>query len=213
MADKPFATDNVIAVNFADDDNAYEALTLLKELDSQSQIQMKGAGIVIRQDDGSLVVKDEVVDNRYEGTATGGIIGLLIGVLGGPLGILIGGVTGLLIGSLFDVEDEDHGESVLSELAGAARVDHPLLLAEVDEPSPEVVDSAMERLGGSVLRRPVADVEAEIAAAEEAQKEAKKKAREVLRKERRERAKAEVHAMIERLKAKLGHPAHAGHSA
>ena len=51
------------------------------------------------------------------------------------------------------------------------------MLAELTEQSPEVVDTAMTRLGGRVLRRPIADVEAEIAAADKAQREAKKEAR------------------------------------
>ena len=209
MADQPFVTSNVVVVSFEDDDNAYEALTELKELDSQGQIDMKGAGVVVRHEDGRLTVKDEVSDHPVAGTATGGIIGLLIGVLAGPLGLLVGGVTGLLVGSLFDLEDEDLSESVLSDIARAARVGHATLLAEVDEPSPEVLDTAMGRLSGSVLRRPVVDVEAEIAAAEEAQKAAKREARKVLREKRRERAKSEVQEIVERLKAKLHHDAHA----
>jgi uncharacterized membrane protein len=209
MSDQPFDTSNLLVVSFEDDDNAYEALTELKELDSQGQIEVKSAGVVVRQEDGHLVVKDEVGDDPLAGTATGGIVGLLIGVLGGPLGILIGGVTGLLIGSLFDLDDEDEDESVLSDIARAARVGRPTLLAEVDEPSPEVLDTAMAALSGAVLRRPVVDVEAEIAAAEEAQKAAKREARKVLREQRRQKARSEVHEMIERLKAKLHHGAHA----
>jgi uncharacterized membrane protein len=209
MSDQPFDTSNVLVVSFDVDDNAYEALTELKELDSQDQIEVKAAGVVVRQEDGHLLVKDEIGDNPLAGTATGGIVGLLIGVLGGPLGILIGGVTGLLIGSLFDLDDEDEDESVLSDIARATRVGRPTLLAEVDEPSPEVLDAAMARLSGAVLRRPVVDVEAEIAAAEEAQKAAKRQARKVLREQRRDKARSDVHEMIEKLKAKLHHGAHA----
>jgi hypothetical protein len=46
----------------------------------------------------------------------------------------------------------------------------------VTEPSPDAVDTAMERLDGTVLRRSTDDVEAEIAAAEKAQREAKREA-------------------------------------
>jgi hypothetical protein len=35
MADKPAASNNVIVVSFREDDKAYEALTELKDLDSQ----------------------------------------------------------------------------------------------------------------------------------------------------------------------------------
>jgi hypothetical protein len=61
------------------------------------------------------------------------------------------------------------------------------------------------------VRRSVADVEAEIAVAEEAQREAKSKARAELRKARRDKRHADAHAKVEELKAKL-HPGQ-GHTA
>jgi uncharacterized membrane protein len=178
--------DNVLAITFADDQNAFAGLTALKELDDQGQVGLTGAAVVIRNLDGSIEIKDEVGDVGYAGTATGGIIGLLVGILGGPLGILIGGATGVLIGSLFDLDDIDDSESVLSEMSHSVLVDRNSVLAEVSEQSSEVVDSAMERLGGLVVRRDVYDVEAEIAAAEEAQRAAKKEARRLLHEKRRE---------------------------
>jgi uncharacterized membrane protein len=200
---------NVLVVNFDQDANAYEALSDLKELDDQGQVDLRAAAVIVRNDDGRVVIKDDASGDTLAGTATGGIIGLLIGILGGPLGILIGGATGLLIGSLFDTDDEDDTESVLSEMSRAVRVEHTALMAEVDEQSSEVVDSAMARLSGTVLRRPLADVEREIAAAEEAQKAAKRQARKKLAKARRDEHKAEIHAKIEELKAKLRPHKHA----
>jgi uncharacterized membrane protein len=195
--------ESVLAVNFAQDPNAYEALTTLKTLDDQGQVSLKGAAVVLRDESGKIDIKDEVGDTGYEGTATGGIIGLIIGILGGPFGVLLGGATGLLIGSLFDLDDADETESVLGELSRSVRVGHDALVAEVEEQSPEVIDSAMERLGGTVVRRSLDDVEAEIAAAEEAQREAKREARQALRKARREKDRDEIHAKVENLKGKL----------
>jgi uncharacterized membrane protein len=206
--------DNVLAITFADDQNAFAGLTALKELDDQGQLGLTGAAVVIRNLDGSIEIKDEVGDVGYAGTATGGIVGLLIGILGGPLGVLIGGATGVLIGSLFVLDDIDDSESVLSEMSHSVLIDRNSVLAEVSEQSPEVVDSAMERLGGSVVRRDVYDVEAEIAAAEEAQRAAKKEARRLLHEKRREARREKVQAKIAELKAKLhlGHPSEASNS-
>jgi uncharacterized membrane protein len=206
--------DNVLAITFADDQNAFAGLTALKELDDQGQLGLTGAAVVMRNADGSIDIKDEVGDVGYAGTATGGIIGLLVGILGGPLGVLIGGATGVLIGSLFDLDDIDDSESVLSEMSHSVLVDRNSVLAEVSEQSPEVVDSAIERLGGVVVRRDVYDVEAEIAAAEEAQRAAKKEARKLLHEKRREERREKVQAKIAELKAKLhlGHPSEASKS-
>ena len=139
---------NVIAVTFENDSNAYEALTTLKELESQGQIGIRGAAVVSRDETGSVLDKDEVGGDSHVGTATGGIVGLLIGILGGPFGVLIGGATGLLIGSLFDSSDADDTESVLAQISKSIRVGHNALLAEVSEQSPEVIDTAMTPLGG-----------------------------------------------------------------
>src|SRR6185295_8396186 len=117
-----------------------------KELDGQGQLSLEGAAVVVRNDDGRIDIKDEVGDTGYEGTATGGIVGLIIGVLGGPFGVLLGGATGVLIGSLFDLDDLDTTESLLGEMSRSVRVGHDAVLAEVTEQSPEVVDAAMVRL-------------------------------------------------------------------
>jgi uncharacterized membrane protein len=206
--------ENVLAVNFAQDTVAYEALTTLKELDDQGQIGLRGAAVVMRNEDGSITIKDEVGDLGYEGTATGGIVGLIIGILGGPIGVLIGGATGVLIGSLFDLDDLDEADSVLSEMSVAVRIGHPSLLAEVVEQSPEVVDAAIEALGGIVIRENLDDVEAEIAVAEDAQRAATNEARRRLHEQRREQRKEKVQQKIAELKSKLhiGQPAGAAKS-
>lgn len=197
------STYNVIAVSFDPDNNAYEALTKLKELDGQGRLGVEAAVVVVRDDNGQIVVKDRVGSFEYAGAAGGGTLGLLLGIIGGPLGVLIGGTYGLLVGSLFDLDEVDRTESVLSEISASVRPGHPALLAEVSEQSTEVVDTAMAQVGGTVLRRPVADVEAEIAAAEKAQREAKREATKELVRGRREHTKEQVHAKVEELKAKL----------
>ena len=197
------STYNVIAVSFDPDNNAYEALTKLKELDGQGRLGVEAAVVVVRDDSGQIVVKDRVGSFEYAGAAGGGTLGLLLGIIGGPLGVLIGGTYGLLVGSLLDLDEVDRTESVLSEISASVRPGHSALLAEVTEQSTEVVDTAMARVAGTVLRRPVADVEAEIAAAEKAQREAKREATKELVRGRREHTKEQVHAKVEELKAKL----------
>jgi uncharacterized membrane protein len=196
---------NVISVSFDPDSNAYAALTALKELDSQDRLNVEAAAVVVRGDDGQIEVKDRVGSDDFAGTASGGLLGLLIGILGGPLGVLIGGTYGLMVGSLVDLDEAEETDSVLSQISASVRPGHTALLAQVTEQSPEVVDTAMAGLGGSVVRRPVYDVEAEIAAAEKAQRDAKREAARELRRGRRERSKQQVQATVEQMKAKLPH--------
>jgi uncharacterized membrane protein len=203
MLDDALTHENVIAVSFSEDANAYEALSRLKELDTKGDVGVRGAAVVVRDGDGKVATKDQIGDESVEGSVGGGLVGLLIGVLGGPLGVLVGGATGVLVGSLFDEDDADQTESALADISKSIRVGSTGLLADVSEESPVAIDAVMANLGGTVLRRSAGDVQAEVAAAEEAQREAKKQARKELRDARQKKQKAEIDAKIADLKAKL----------
>jgi hypothetical protein len=88
--------------------------------------------------------------------------------------------------------DAETTESVLREISNQVHATRTAVLAQVTEQGPEVIDAAMERLGGEVTRRPVVEVEQEIAAAQEAQRKAESDAR-----------KENAHAKVEELKSKL----------
>ena len=216
MSTDPFSPDNVLVITFGDDPkndtNAFQALTDLKQLDSQDQIKIAGAAVVTRDADGRVEMKSDVGNDPYEGTASGGVIGLLLGIIGGPLGVLLGGTTGALVGSLFDIDDADTTESVLGEMSKQVRPSRTAVLAQVTEQSPEVIDAAMARLDGEVMRRRAVDVEEEIAAAQEAQRKAKREASEELRKAHVEKTKGDAHAKVEEMKSKL-HRSKAGATA
>jgi uncharacterized membrane protein len=194
---------SVIAVTFEDDGNAYNALTLLKQLDSQHRVGVQEAVVAVRGEDGQVVEKDRIESMFLPSTVGVGLVGLLIGIIGGPFGMLIGGTAGLFAGSLFDIHDIDETESALGAISNSVKVGHPALLAVVTEQSPEVVDAAMSEVGGTVLRRSVFDVEAEIAAAEDAERKAKWEARKELVRSRHEHNRAAIGAKLEELKAKV----------
>ena len=101
---------------------------------------------------------------------------------------------------------------MLGEISDEVHTTRTAVLAQVTEQSPEVIDAAMARLGGDVMRRPVFEVEQEIAATQEAQREADREAREQRRKARLEKSKVGAHAKAEELKSKL-HRAEAGAAA
>jgi uncharacterized membrane protein len=196
---------NVIAVAFDEDVNAYAALSKLKELDSQDRIEMHEALVARRGADGTIAVKDRVDADELVGTAGGGLTGLLVGILGGPLGVLIGGSTGLLVGSLFDLDRADEIDTALGQLSKSVEAGRTAVLAVVTEPSPEVIDAAMADFDGTVLRRSVDEVEAEVAAIEKAERKAALEAERELIRSRRDEDRQAAHAKVQTLKAKLGH--------
>ena len=140
MSPDYLSPDNVLVITFGEDPendtNAYQALTDLKQLDSQGQIKIAGAAVVARDPDGRVDIKSEVANDPYVGTASGGIIGLLLGIIGGPLGMLLGGTYGVLAGSLFDLDDAATTESVLGEISQQIQPTRTALLAQVTSRAP-----------------------------------------------------------------------------
>ena len=120
---------------------------------------------------------------------------------------LLGGAAGLYAGALYDIHDAGETESALAGISSSVRVGRTALLAVVTEQSPDVVDTSMSGLGGTVLRRSVADVDAEVAAPEKAQRKANFEARKELIRGRQQHDKAAVSAKIAELKDKLPHSA------
>jgi uncharacterized membrane protein len=200
--------ETVVAITFGRPKEAYEALTKLKELDQQGQLGLYEGGVVERDVTGRLVVEDQVDGSNDDvgiATASGGLIGLLIGVLAGPVGMLLGGSIGLMSGSIVDLTAYDDDDSVLSAFSRHVGPGETAVLAQLDEQSYEVVDSAMARLSGSVLRRLADEVRAELAAAEDARKKAEHEARKKLRQERHKQREDDIDAKLDSLRAKFHH--------
>jgi uncharacterized membrane protein len=175
MADEPPTPETLVAVTFAEHDNAVHALARLRELESAGEVGIEGLALVTRNHDGQLVA-NHLTDDARTGRAGGGLIGLLVGILGGPVGILLGGSAGVLAGALVDGRDADEADSVMSDLSKSIQVGETAVVAEFVEDRPESIEAAMTSLGGNVLRRPVDEVKAEVAVADKAQRAAEKEA-------------------------------------
>lgn len=195
---------NVIAVSFAEPSKAYQALSDLKNAGAEGRVEVRGAAIVERDENGRLRVPES--GDAVLGGATwgGGLVGLLIGVLGGPIGMLFGWVGGLLVGGAFDLRRADRGDSVLGEISRHVANGTTAVIAEVDEYAVEVVDNLMSALGGTVYRRSAGSILAELEAAEEAYEQAQKEANQVLREQQKAERKENMESRKAALKDKLG---------
>jgi uncharacterized membrane protein len=198
--------ETIIAVSFDSTNGAYDAVTKLKELDQQGQVTLYEGRVVERDATGQLVVKDSVLGADGEqgiATVSGGLLGMLIGVIAGPVGMLLGGSIGLMTGAVVEMDVDDRDDSVLSAFARHVQPGTTAVLAHLGEQSDEIVDNAMTGMGGSILRRPAVDVETELAAAQEARDVAEHEARERLRKESRDQKKEQIDSKLDALRGKV----------
>lgn len=194
--------DNVVLVGFTEQSKAYQALSSLRQAGDTGQLDVRAAALLERGPDG--VVRVPEGDDAAPGApgaaiAAGSLIGMLIGVLGGPLGMLLGTSTGMLTGSVAAAAHAGDQDIALAAISGQIEPGHTVLLAEVGEVAPEVVDNAMSALGGTVTRRSAADVYDEIQSAKAAQDAADAEARRVLR----EQGRAEHKDKWEQFKNKI----------
>jgi hypothetical protein len=173
--------DNVVVVGFGDQSKAYQALSQLRQGGRGRAGRgpfgcVAGAGIRRRcaHVEGGDAASGIAV-------ASGGLLGVLIGVLGGPLGVLLGGYAGG-VGAAARTEIEAWRSTPSPSRSSPPT---PCSSRRSGEVATEVVDNAMKTLDGTVIRRSAAEVSDEIQPAEAAQEAADAEARRVLREQRR----------------------------
>ena len=195
--------ETLILVTFEDPSHAYEGLANLKQLDAAGQVALRESAVLQRSDTGLLSIRDESDADLGAGTLGGGLIGILVGILGGPVGVLFGGAIGVLAGSLYDLDTSEDTDSVLEQIARNIPNGATALVAAGPFSPTAAIDGRMQALEGSVSRYRRDDVEAELAAADRAAREARRTARKELRHHRLEAVREAVHAKLDELRGRL----------
>jgi uncharacterized membrane protein len=199
------AQENIVVVRFDEEAQARKALAVLKQCDSDERINLKSAAIVQRTPAGVLHTIDDYDNLGPVGMGSGGLIGMLIGILGGPVGVLLGWGAGAALGGAFDVDRAISSDEALTVLSAAIPLAATAVLAEVEEYAVEVIDGEMKKLDGVVTRQSVDAVMSEVGAAEDAADAAAREARRTVREQR----KAELHEHADETKAKVKEKLHA----
>jgi uncharacterized membrane protein len=195
--------DSVVVVGFSENEKAYVGFSELKSLSDQQQLTARSAALVERDQNGKLQIKDSFDDETGVPTAGGGLVGMLLGVIAGPYGMLLGLTGGALAGGKYELDRGDQQDEVLTKINAAINPGHTVLVAQISEPSIEVLDKAMGDLGGTVIRRSEADVLTELEAAEDAAKAAQAAARKAVRDKKMAEVKEKREDRIAALKAKF----------
>lgn len=197
-------TDHVIAhITFPESSKAYEALSDLKRAGLQGRIVIDAAVILEREPDGALHIAESQDSRLGQASLAGSVIGALVGVLGGPFGILLGWGGGLLGGTMLEARRVNRTESLLGRMSELLLPGETAIVAEVHELAPEVLDGVMTPLGGQVNRFDAEQVVSDLEAAEAAAESARREADRVLRQQRRDEVKQDLAERVEALRKRF----------
>ena len=102
--------ESVVSVVFNVESEAYQALSELKRDTANANYTISQA-VIVKRENGQLNTMDGFINGKdaNDDTVTGSLIGGLVGILGGPIGILLGGSVGMLIGGAVDAVEEISG--------------------------------------------------------------------------------------------------------
>jgi len=91
----------LIAVKFDEPLMAQELLLAFARLAKRNDIDIEDAAMVAKEADGKIRLRQTRDVMPGQGAASGGWVGALVGIIGGPLGVLAGGALGAAAGGLF----------------------------------------------------------------------------------------------------------------
>ena len=193
--------ENVVLAKYKVESEAYQALSELKRDTANANYTISQA-MIVKRENGKLNVMDGFVNGITTGDDTwmGGMLGGLIGILGGPIGVLLGGSVGMLVGGAVDA-GEMVGDTSLLEKAGDSIADGEtaiILLAQ--EEYETALTAKLNDFDVSITRLDAAEVAAEVEHAKEVERQMAKETREKLRTERTEAFKETVAQKSEELK-------------
>lgn len=144
----------VALVTFEDQAKTYEALSQVKQISKSNTLELKQAAIIQKNDDGSdFTIKDSLDYESGDRIATGGIIGMIVGILGGPLGVLCGWIVGDLAGIGTNYVKNKKTMTIFDFISSRLAKNEVALLLYIDETDNDLLNTMLvEKLDGTIER-------------------------------------------------------------
>ena len=154
----------IALITYKNNSDAYEALSKLKTLSNGTTLEIKQAAIVEKSmDQNNFSIKDGLDFESGNRIATGGLIGAIVGILGGPLGVLCGWVVGDIAGMGTNYVKTKRNNTIFDKVSQRLEPGEQGLLVYMDETNEELVDIMLvDNLGGEIHRYSYQEVKEDI---------------------------------------------------
>ena len=184
---------NVVVAVFNIESEGFQAFTELKQ-SLAGDTYFVNAAALVKKENGVCIALDmfDTGASTKNDTMAGGLIVMLMGVLGGPIGMLFGAAAGSYIGMSLDAADTVYGASMVEQIADKLDDGMVAIIAFTGEETADALDEKLSKFD-TVIARFDADVVAEeVDEAIEMQYEMARQARMRLRKEKKEKAREDL---------------------
>ena len=198
--------ENLVLVNYKVESEAYQALSELKRDTANANYTISQA-VIVKRENGQLNTMDGFINGKdaNDDTVTGSLIGGLVGILGGPIGILLGGSVGMLIGGAVDASGLVKDESLLEKAGDSIAEGETAIILLAQEEYETALTAKLNDFDVTITRFDAAEVAAEVEHAREVECQMAKETREKLREEKTEAFKETVAKKSEELKNWFSH--------
>lgn len=194
--------ENVIISYFKVESEAYQALSDLKKASvfreeltiSQVALLKKTNDRIVNEDgfDTGVRTKDDIWK--------GGLIGSLVGILGGPIGMLLGFGIGSLVGLAKDSEEALEESNLISGITSRMKEGDVAIVVIAQELSPKPYDLILENFDAETMRYRASSIQEEVEHAQAVEEKLREQAKKEIRQERSEQRKEKVEAYRSKFK-------------
>ena len=193
---------NVLTAIFDIESEGYQAFKEIQDSLANEKFLVPQMALVKKQN-GYLQTLDTYQSPLLEGGQmfSGGLFGSLLGIIGGPVGMLLGGTYGALIGATGEAVASSAATSMLDNICKKLIDNSVAIVAIVEEESELPLNTILTKFSAVVLRHDAAFVAEEVAEAERLQLDLQNQARARMMAEKKQDFKDKMQQKAEQLKA------------
>ncbi len=195
---------NVVVSIFEVESEAYQAITELKNQKGLKTSIMSEAVLVDKKNGYYTILDNFVIEpDAMDDMAKGGLIGMCIGILGGPLGMLLGASVGSFAGVVSETDKTAETASMLEQMILKLSDNTLAIIGLAEEKDESEIDELLSKYKTIIARFDAAVVEQEVERARDMEKEMENLAKLEVRNQKKEEHQAKVEERRNKMKARF----------